>query len=40
MSIGIAHLQDNDLNMDQLIRRADKAMYIAKSKGKNRVETL
>ena len=40
MSIGIAHLQDNDLNMDQLILRADKAMYIAKSKGKNRVESL
>jgi len=40
MSIGISHLQDNDLNMDQLIRRADKAMYMAKSKGKNRVESL
>ena len=40
MSVGITHLQENDLNMDQLIRRADKAMYISKAKGKNCIEVL
>jgi len=40
MSMGIAHMQENDLNMEQLIQRADKAMYLAKSRGKNRIETL
>jgi len=40
MSIGITHLQENDLNMEQLINRADKAMYLAKSKGKNCIEVL
>jgi len=40
MSLGITHLQENDLNMDQLIQRADKALYTAKSKGKNCIEVL
>ena len=40
MSLGITHLQENDLNIEQLIDRADRALYISKSKGKNCVEIL
>ena len=34
-SIGISSFPDNAEDVDQLVRRADKAMYAAKSKGKN-----
>ncbi|MFA7386426.1 MAG: GGDEF domain-containing protein [Thiohalobacteraceae bacterium] len=37
-SIGIALFCGQDLSPDQLIRRADQAMYQAKSAGRNRVE--
>ena len=40
MSLGMTHLQENDLNISQLIHRADKALYLSKSKGKNRIEVL
>lgn len=40
VSLGITHLQENDLNINQLIQRADKALYISKSKGKNCIEVL
>jgi len=38
-SFGLTQLEEND-NMDILISRADKAMYKAKSLGKNKIESL
>ena len=38
ISIGIAQLQDGE-NIDSLISRADKALYLAKKNGRNRVES-
>lgn len=37
-SFGATNLQENE-NIDSAIQRADTALYIAKAKGKNRVET-
>lgn len=38
ISIGIAVSQQDDPDFDSLLRRADQAMYAAKSAGRNRVE--
>ncbi|MGB9755432.1 MAG: GGDEF domain-containing protein [Desulfurella sp.] len=39
VSIGVSCLQPNDEHYLNILQRADKAVYIAKNKGKNRVET-
>lgn len=39
VSIGIAHARREDESLDDLIKRADAALYEAKNKGRNRVET-
>lgn len=38
VSIGVAELKDEDKTIDDLMRRADEAMYRAKEAGRNRVE--
>ena len=38
MSIGIAMTTDAEMTVDELLRRADLAMYRAKEQGRNRVE--
>jgi len=38
VSVGIAVSQEGDPDFDSLLRRADQAMYAAKSAGRNRVE--
>lgn len=38
VSVGIAVSQEGDADFDSLLRRADQAMYAAKSAGRNRVE--
>lgn len=38
ISIGVAELQEHDVSIDDLLRRADEALYQAKAKGRNRVE--
>jgi diguanylate cyclase (GGDEF)-like protein len=40
ISIGIAELGGEDRTMQDLISRADKALYAAKRNGRNRVETM
>ena len=40
VSIGLVALGQDDLTLDSVIRRADKAMYQAKEKGRNQVVTL
>jgi diguanylate cyclase (GGDEF)-like protein len=37
-SFGVAVLPDDAAEPEQLIRMADRAMYMAKSRGRNRVE--
>lgn len=37
VSIGVAQLDENTLELETLIARADQAMYIAKYRGRNRV---
>lgn len=39
VSIGVAHLEANDLGVEGLLHRADQALYRAKGTGRNRVET-
>ena len=38
VSIGVASLSAGELPCDELVHRADKALYVAKRAGKNRVE--
>jgi diguanylate cyclase (GGDEF)-like protein len=38
VSIGVAHVRREDERLDDLIKRADAALYQAKNKGRNRVE--
>ena len=40
LSIGISMLSERHQNLDQLINDADKAMYLAKENGRNRIEVL
>ena len=37
VSIGVASLESRDLNIDELINLADKALYEAKNMGRNKV---
>lgn len=39
-SIGIAHVDDDELTADQLLRDADMAMYRAKERGSDRIEVF
>ena len=36
VSIGLATMRDSDLECDDLVRRADGALYASKERGKNR----
>jgi diguanylate cyclase (GGDEF)-like protein len=38
VSIGLATIQESDRSFDNLVQRADKALYSAKALGRNRVE--
>jgi diguanylate cyclase (GGDEF)-like protein len=37
ISVGLAHLQPSDTGLDQMLARADHALYRAKESGRNRV---
>lgn len=39
VSIGLSSMEDQD-NLDAVIRRADKALYLAKHYGRNRIEVI
>ena len=38
ISIGVAQVLPEDSGMESIIKRADEALYVAKGKGRNRVE--
>ena len=38
VSIGLVHCQEPALNMPDLLAQADQALYIAKERGRNRIE--
>ena len=38
VSIGLAQLEASTINLDDLLRQADAALYQAKKNGRNRVE--
>ena len=38
VSIGLANLRDTDTSPDQILNRADRALYRAKAQGRNRVQ--
>lgn len=40
ISIGLTETRKNDTNLDEIIRRADMALYKAKQAGKDKSETL
>jgi diguanylate cyclase (GGDEF)-like protein len=40
ISIGIGILSENDIHIEQTLKRADEALYKAKSAGRNRVEVV
>ena len=40
VSIGLALFDKNDASLDSLMERADKALYQAKSAGRNRLELI
>lgn len=40
ISLGVSRASGEDHNVDDLVRRADAALYKAKSDGRNRVRTL
>jgi len=39
VSIGVSHLSESDAGLDEVMKRADDAMYEAKRLGRNRVVT-
>ena len=39
-SIGLTHWQAHDRSVDALIERSDRALYVAKSRGRDRIEVL
>ncbi len=40
ISLGVTSLQESDSSIDDLIRRADDALYVAKNAGRDRVEWM
>lgn len=38
VSIGVAVLQDDDKHIEMMLKRADKALYLAKESGRNQVQ--
>jgi len=40
LSIGVAEVQEGDTHADDVVRRADQALYVAKKSGRNRVAAM